>query len=189
MAIPFTDPAKDQYVDNQEFSAAIREYSILNKKNKTLNLETRIPEYIGLCIIKISEGLSLMPNFSHYPFRDEMVLDAIENCIRSVKNYDISTPTRTGKPNAFSYFTQIAFYAFLRRIAKEKRQNELKEKMIDNSGGSLCFTESEHSDGHNEDYIMEHAKTKHDDFMMDRPKKKKKGFHKPVKVEALENFM
>ena len=135
--------------------------------------------------MKIATHLSYRPNFVNYMFREDMISDGIENCVQYIHRFDVE------RTNPFAYFTQIVYYAFLRRIAKEKRQNELKERMIDNFGASLSFTESEHSDGHNDDYIMEHAKTKHDDFMLDgpKPKKKKKGFHKPVKVEALENFM
>ena len=63
-----------------------------------------------------------------------MVMDAVENCLKAVENYDINASTRTGKPNAFAYFTQIIWYAFLRRITKEKKQQDIKEKYLSQSG-------------------------------------------------------
>ena len=61
-------------------------------------------------------------------------MDAVENCLKAIENYDINAATRTGKPNAFAYFTQIIWYAFLRRITKEKKQQEIKEKYLSQSG-------------------------------------------------------
>ena len=86
------------------------------------------------CFLRIAEGLSHKANFIRYTYREEMVMDAVENCLKAINNYDIEAATRTGKPNAFAYFTQITWYAFLRRIAKEKKQQEIKMKYIANSG-------------------------------------------------------
>ena len=96
--------------------------------------EPIISEYIGECFMKIAEGLSHKPNFIRYTYRDEMVMDAVENCIKAIGNYNIEAATRTGKPNAFAYFTQISYFAFLRRIAKEKKQQDIKLKYIEQSG-------------------------------------------------------
>jgi hypothetical protein len=63
-----------------------------------------------------------------------MVMDAVENCLRAINNYNIETATRTGKPNAFSYFTQICYFAFIRRIAKEKKQQDIKFRFIEKMG-------------------------------------------------------
>jgi len=81
-----------------------------------------------------AEFLSHKANFIRYTYREEMVMDAVENCLKAILNYDIEAATRTGKPNAFAYFTQITWYAFLRRIAKEKKQQEIKMKYLTNSG-------------------------------------------------------
>jgi hypothetical protein len=81
--------------------------------------------------MKICEGLSHKPNFVRYTYRDEMVMDGVENCLKAIYNYNIDTATRTGKPNAFSYFTQIAYFAFIRRIVKEKKQTDIKFKFME----------------------------------------------------------
>ena len=93
-----------------------------------------VTNYIAGCFLKIAQGLSHKANFIRYTYREEMVMDAVENCLRAIGNYDISKTTRTGKPNAFSYFTQICYYAFIRRITKEKKQQDIKFKFIEKMG-------------------------------------------------------
>ena len=127
--------AKPHYVNNKEFSLAVVEYvkTVIAAKEA----ETEIPKvtnYIASCFMKISEGLSHRPNFVRYTYREEMVMDGVENCLRAINNYKIETATRTGNPNAFSYFTQICFFAFIRRITKEKKQQEIKFKYIEKMG-------------------------------------------------------
>ena len=80
-----------------------------------------VPDYIAKCFLKICEGLSHKSNFVRYTYREEMVMDAVENCLNAVGNYNIEAATRKGKPNAFGYFTQISWFAFIRRIKKEKK--------------------------------------------------------------------
>ena len=89
-----------------------------------------VPDYIATCFLKIAEGLSHKANFVRYTYREEMVMDAVENCLKAIENYNIEAATRSGKPNAFAYFTQISWYAFLRRIQKEKKQQDIKLKFI-----------------------------------------------------------
>jgi len=126
---------KPHYVNNREFSEAVVDHVFATNVAKDAGEEEpRIPEYIGECFLKISEGLSHKPNFIRYTYRDEMVMDAVENCIKAINNYNIEAATRTGKPNAFAYFTQISYFAFLRRIAKEKKQQDIKLKYIEQSG-------------------------------------------------------
>jgi hypothetical protein len=123
------------YVNNSKFSLAIVEYVKELQESKANGLDPPIvPNYIALCFLKIAENLSHKGNFIRYTYREEMVMDAVENCLRAIENYDINTTTRTGKPNAFAYFTQIIWYAFLRRIAKEKKQQEIKERYLSQSG-------------------------------------------------------
>lgn len=128
---------KPHYVNNAKFSYAVVEYvkevEEAKKNDKPLPI---VPDYIAECFMKITQGLSHSPNFIRYSFRDEMVMDAVENCLKAVTNYDITHYTRTGKPNAFSYFTQISYYAFLRRIAKEKKQQDIKIKYT--MHGNIC---------------------------------------------------
>ena len=89
-----------------------------------------VTNYIATCFLKIAEGLSHKANFVRYTYREEMVMDAVENCLKAIENYDIEAATRSGKPNAFAYFTQISWFAFLRRIQKEKKQQDIKMKYI-----------------------------------------------------------
>lgn len=126
---------KPHYVNNAEFSQSVVEYvqkvRIAKEKQKPLPI---VPDYIAQCFLRIAEGLSHKSNFIRYTYREEMVMDAVENCLRAIENYNIDKATRTGKPNAFAYFTQISWYAFLRRIAKEKKQQDIKFKYLAQSG-------------------------------------------------------
>ena len=126
---------KPHYVNNKEFSYAVVDY--VKAANAAINKDEvppKVTDYIATCFMKISEGLSHRPNFVRYTYRDEMVMDAVENCLRAIRNYKIETATRTGNPNAFSYFTQICFFAFIRRITKEKKQQDIKHRFIERMG-------------------------------------------------------
>lgn len=138
---------KPHYVSNRDFSNAVVEYCTAVQQAKEEGLPHPIvTDYIASCFLKIAEGLSHKANFVRYTYREEMVMDAVENCLKAIENYDIEAATRSGKPNAFAYFTQISWYAFLRRIQKEKKQQDIKMKYIseadissfmDDEGGSF----------------------------------------------------
>lgn len=139
--------ASIHYVNNADFSQAVVEYVTIVNKAQAANTEIpKVPDYIAQCFLRISEGLSHKSNFIRYTYREEMVMDAVENCLKAVLNYDIAAATRTGKPNAFAYFTQITWYAFLRRIAKEKKQQDIKMKYLTNSGIENFLTTEEGDD-------------------------------------------
>ena len=126
---------KPHYVNNKEFSYAVVDYvKSVNEAIEKDQVPPKVTDYIATCFMKISEGLSHRPNFVRYTYRDEMVMDAVENCLRAIRNYKIETATRTGNPNAFSYFTQICFFAFIRRITKEKKQQDIKHRFIERMG-------------------------------------------------------
>ena len=126
---------KPHYVNNRDFSEAVMDYATAAQKARKENSQIpKVTDYIATCFIKIAEGLSHRPNFVRYTYREEMVMDGVENCLRAINNYNIETATRTGKPNAFSYFTQICYFAFIRRIAKEKKQQDIKFKFIEKMG-------------------------------------------------------
>jgi len=126
---------KPHYVNNREFSYAVVDYvKSVNEAIEKDEVPPKVTDYIATCFMKISEGLSHRPNFVRYTYRDEMVMDAVENCLRAIRNYKIETATRTGNPNAFSYFTQICFFAFIRRITKEKKQQDIKHRFIERMG-------------------------------------------------------
>lgn len=113
------------YVNNNDFYNAIVEYRKVVKKHQKKKLDPPpIPHYIGDCLIKIANKLSYSPNFINYTFRDEMISDGLENCVNYFHNFDPDKST-----NPFSYFTQIIYYAFLRRIQKEKKYLYIKHKV------------------------------------------------------------
>ena len=125
-------PIKKQkhYINNPDFLRALVEYKEkkeLSTKNNTA--PPPIPNYIGECFMKIAEGLSHKPNFINYTYRDEMMSDGIENCLMYFDNFN---PTKSNNP--FAYFTQIIYYAFLRRIQKEKKQTYVKYKATEQMG-------------------------------------------------------
>ena len=123
------------YVNNAKFSQAVVDYvTTANEAKQNKKPTPIVPNYIAECFLRISEGLSHKSNFIRYTYREEMVMDAVENCLKAIHNYNLDTATRTGKPNAFAYFTQIAWYAFLRRIAKEKKQQDVKLSYLSRIG-------------------------------------------------------
>ena len=146
------------YVNNKEFSQAVVDYvtSVIEARDNEED-EPKVTNYIGTCFLKIAEGLSHKPNFFSYTYREEMVMDAVENCIKAIMNYDIKKATRTGLPNAFAYFTQISYYAFLRRIAKEKKQQEIKERYIDFAGTDAF---ADFDDACDSEFIVDHIRQK-----------------------------
>lgn len=238
------------YVNNKEFSTAVVEY--VNNANKAKQGGTDVPtitNYIGECFLKICEGLSHAPNFIRYSYRDEMVMDGVENCVKAIHNFDRSSfeerkvkvtscfkadmteaelidlsenlgeaektvkrwykDWAAGKkdslPNAFSYFTQIAYYAFLRRIAKEKKQYDIKLKYIESAGIDAFADFGDHGGDSGDTLISKirhrtnSIRHKDDSFIEDDshkpfvpPKKKaNRGWNKKVKAEttaSLEDF-
>lgn len=138
---------KPHYVNNAQFSTSVVDYVQSVRKAKKANKKIPIvPDYIAECFLKIAEGLSHKSNFVRYTYREEMVMDAVENCLKAIENYNIEAATRTGKPNAFAYFTQISWYAFLRRIEREKKQQDIKLRYINHSGIEN-FLDNELADG------------------------------------------
>jgi hypothetical protein len=120
----------EHYVNNKELLEALIVYrtKLLDAREKGLP-KPRISNYLGECFLKIATHLSYKPNFVNYMFRDDMISDGIENCIQYIHNFD---PEKSKNP--FAYFTQIIHYAFLRRIQKEKKQLEIKTKIIERTG-------------------------------------------------------
>jgi len=117
---------KEHYVNNKEFLAAMVEYKkSVNEAKKAGKDKPPVTDYIGSCFLKIANHLSYRPNFINYTFRDDMISDGIENCLQYLDNFDPKTSN-----NPFAYFTQIIYYAFVRRIQKEKKQITIKQRMI-----------------------------------------------------------
>ena len=125
----------EYYVNNKELLEAMtsyRERVIYAKEHD--KPKPRVSNYVGDCFLKIATHLSYKPNFVNYPFREDMICDGIENCLQYIDNFD---PEKSKNP--FAYFTQIIYYAFLRRIQKEKKQLEIKQKILDHSDASTVM--------------------------------------------------
>ena len=135
----------EHYVNNKEFLAALIKYredvEIAKLRDKPTPV---IPRYIGECFLKIANHLSFKPNFVNYMFKEDMISDGIENCVQYIHNFN---PEKSQNP--FAYFTQIIHYAFLRRIQREKRQLEIKNKIIEKSGYNEVFDDNNTIDGSN----------------------------------------
>ena len=120
---------KEHYVNNKEFLQAMIEYrKMVNKAKRNKQPKPPVTDYIGSCFLKIANHLSYRPNFINYTFRDDMISDGIENCLQYLDNFNPKTSN-----NPFAYFTQIIYYAFVRRIQKEKKQVTIKNRLITES--------------------------------------------------------
>ena len=135
----------EHYVNNKEFLEAIVKYkNDVAEAAEKGEPKPRITNYLGECFLKIATHLSYKPNFVNYMFREDMICDGIENCVQYIHNFN---PEKSQNP--FAYFTQIIHYAFLRRIQREKRQLEIKNKIIERSGYSEVFDDNNTLDGSN----------------------------------------
>ena len=134
--MPRTRKRSEHYVNNKEFLNAIVIYlNQCKRAEEAGEPRPRITNYLGECFLKIATHLSYKPNFVNYMFREDMICDGIENCVQYIKNFD---PEKSSNP--FAYFTQIIHYAFLRRIQKEKRQMDIRTKIIERSGFEEVMT-------------------------------------------------
>jgi len=121
---------KEHYVNNKDFLEAMTAYKKeVDKAKRQKKDKPLVSDYIGSCFLKIANHLSYRPNFINYTFRDDMISDGIENCLQYMDNFN---PDKSNNP--FAYFTQIIYYAFIRRIQKEKKQIQIKSKLIANTG-------------------------------------------------------
>ena len=138
----------EHYVNNKEFLAALIRYredvEIAQIQDKPKPV---IPRYIGECFLKIANHLSFKPNFVNYMFKEDMISDGIENCVQYIHNFN---PEKSQNP--FAYFTQIIHYAFLRRIQKEKKQLEIKNKILEKTGSEQVFERDTLDDGNYSEY-------------------------------------
>lgn len=117
------------YVNNAHLYEAMVEYRAKCWEAEDAgDPKPQIPEYIGECLLKIAQRLATKPNFINYTYKEEMISDGIENCVNYLNNFN---PDKSKNP--FAYFTQIIYYAFLRRIQKEKKQLYIKHKQLENA--------------------------------------------------------
>lgn len=138
----------EHYVNNKDFLAALIQYKELVDLAKIRGEpKPRITNYLGECFLKIATHLSFKPNFVNYMFKDDMICDGIENCVQYINNFD---PNKSSNP--FAYFTQIIHYAFLRRIQREKRQLEIKNKILEKTGFDEVFFDDGVDGSNSSDY-------------------------------------
>ena len=126
---------KPHYVDNKKFLQAMVDWrSKVQKAEDNKRKKPVVTNYIGECFLKIANHLSYRPNFINYTYRDDMISDGIENCLQYMNNFNSKKSS-----NPFAYFTQIIYYAFIRRIQKEKKQQDIKARLISNTGVELMM--------------------------------------------------
>ncbi len=169
------------YIDNKEFYAHISEYKKLVVEAQNTNTELpRVTEYLGKCFLMIAKNLARRPNFANYPYKDEMISDGIENCILYINNFDPEKST-----NPFAYFTQIIYFAFLRRIHREKKQLYIKHKSFESAMiNEEMYDKFDDGDTYgNNNYTIDTDKM--NEFVTAFESKMKKKEKKP---EALEKF-
>lgn len=181
------------YVDNRKLYEAIVEYRKVIREKEAEGLDRPpIPTYIGHCMLMIANRLSLKPNFVNYSYREEMISDGIENCVCYFDNYD---PDRYDNP--FAYFTQIIYFAFLRRIQKEKKQLYIKHKSLENS--FLMHELYEQGEQDEVDFIPSYVDMDNDNMnefikafetnLDKKRKKRKRGLEKFIDDETGEEIM
>ena len=160
-----TPAKKEHYVNNKEFLEAMIEYKIKCDKAKARNRKNPpVTNYIGECFLKIANHLSYRPNFINYTFRDDMISDGIENCLQYMDNFN---PDKSKNP--FAYFTQIIYYAFIRRIQKEKKQMQIKSKLIANAGVENMMDQLQGDDAQYQSQLLDYLQK---NVKIDEPTKK-----------------
>ena len=175
---------KPHYVDNKLFFAEMEKWkSEIAESDEVDDQPPMVTEYMGECFYKIATHLSYRPNFINYTYREEMIGDGIENCIRYAKNFN---PEKSKNP--FAYFTQIIYYAFIRRITKEKKQTSIKQKIIDNTATKTYDIMEGDDDVYSNSY-MEFLRDNLEEKDIPKPKRKKskKGIEHFIEEELNEN--
>jgi hypothetical protein len=179
MTTPTPSPS-NYYVDKEEFQEAMvrRRAAVDYAKEHGLEIPP-VEEYIGKCILDIAQHLAYKYNFIGYSFRDEMISDGIENCLRYIDNYDC-----VNYKNPFAYFTQINYYAFVRRIGREKKQSAIKAKLIREIPMELFALQGHEDDGefHHAfmDYLQQNDMT--DTTIFDKKPAAKRGRKKKTEL-------
>ena len=169
-------PKGAHYVNNAQFLEAMKEWKDRCKEAEELGEpQPPVTNYIGECFLKIANHLSYRPNFINYTYREEMISDGIENCLQYCSNFN---PDKSNNP--FAYFTQIIYYAFIRRIQKEKKQQHIRHKIIENMSVDVLAVGEDMEQGQFVDYLQKNFLPAEDVY---KPKKKKKS-----EPKGLEKF-
>src|SRR5210317_593682 len=172
---------KEHYVNNKEFLEAMKAYKkSVNKAKREKRDKPPVTNYIGSCFLKIANHLSYRPNFINYTFRDDMISDGIENCLQYLDNFN---PNKSNNP--FAYFTQIIYFAFVRRIQKEKKQVTIKQKLImDNNYDDITLQPGDDREFKNQfkEFLQKNMRN------VEEPIKKEKKTKKKKKVTSTKFF-
>ena len=170
------------YVDNKKFLEEMTKFRTKVIKAKDSGRKRpMVTNYIGECFLKIANHLSYRPNFINYTFRDDMISDGVENCLQYMDNFN---PEKSKNP--FAYFTQIIYYAFIRRIQKEKKQVLVKQKIIANTDTDEFLTQLDGDDNQYKNQMIEFLKANQGNIVEEPKTKKQK---KQDKQKNLEKFM
>lgn len=172
------DDKKTHYVNNAEFFQHMKKHiAAVKKAKKAKEPLPKVSDYIGECIYSIANKLANKPNFINYPFRDEMISDGVENSLQYLNNFD---PKKSSNP--FAYFTQIIYFAFVRRIQREKKHLYTKYRMIEESllhdvhENEFSQTQkygSDYADQNMHEFVQNFEKNREKKKVKSKPKKKK----------------
>lgn len=167
------------YLDNEDFKKALNDYKLLCQQMAPE--VPRVPNYIGDCFIKIANGMARRPNFSGYSWKEEMIGDAIEMCLRNIDKFDTERGT-----SALAYFSQVVWYCFLGRIALEKKQSKIKREIVRYAGVDTFSLQGHDEDGEFTLNLQEFLTSLGDDEPQPQTQQKKE---RPIKEGPLEGFM
>lgn len=176
------------YLDKKELYAALADYHYVCKEAKEKGEpKPEIPPYLCKAILLVSENLSYAPNFLNYTFKDEMIGDAIENCVRYIHNFN---PEKFDETFSFAYLTQIAYHAFSRRIIKERKQTHIKSKIISQVGLDAFELQEQDAEGNFTNTFMEfiQANLTEDDYF-ERKRLERKEKRDKLKTGTLSEFI
>jgi len=176
------------YVDNKKLSKELGKWAkIVREDIKAERKRTPMTDYLGECVFLICNNMGFMPQFINYTYKDEMIGDAIENCIKYSKNYDGDKYN-----NAFGYISKIAYQAFVRRINISNKRYRDHLNYIRSNVNAEEFTDAINADNPNDikgytthmDYLASVIDDMNIELPPEKPRKKKE-----VILTALEECM
>lgn len=175
------------YVDNKKLlQELIKHREEVIKAKESHKKKPRLTNYVGECILLIANKLSNRPNFINYPFKEEMISDGIENCLMYIDNFD---PAKSSNP--FAYITQIIYFAFVRRITREKKHLYTKHKLIEKSMiyNDLIiqseFNEQPDQSFYENEHMNDFVKT-YEETVLKKKKKKLEGIEKFIEEDIIK---
>lgn len=176
----------EHYVDNAKFTQAVHDYVIACREADMCGDDIpRVTNYIGECFYKIATGLTYTRKFIRRTYKDELAMDAIEDCLKRIRNYNIDAATRSGRPNAFAYFTQICYFSFLRTVERHNKELKKKLRYIEKTAIEIGAS-TEHGDTQRVLDYLDEVRAPWEQNVP--PPKKEEPKKKEVKLSGLEKF-